>query len=609
MPDQASQHPSGHGSAATVPPIRRLLAYALPYLWPMLASLLLILATTMVINALPMILQRAIDRYLVVKDGMELDQRVSGLWNMGGWFLGLAAVGFAGRMVQGLLTAWIGQSLVRDLRRDVFDKTLRLGLPYFERTPVGAIMTRVTSDVDAIQRFVTEGVVGLIADVFMLLGIAGYMVYLNPRLAGIAALFLPPLVISIEAVNRYLRQANRDIRTRQSELNSGLREQLAGMSTIQLFNREQAERHRFDASNRALRNAHFTEVRWFSHFFPIIEIGQNATTALLVGVGGWLVMGGTEALTVGMLVAFLAYIRNFFWPLAALSDKAGAYQQAMAAAERIFELLGTAEDVPDPPRTTPPVDPAGEIRFENVWFAYEHDNWILRDFNLRITPGESVAVVGSTGAGKTTLINLLMRFYDVGSGKITVNGHDIRSIPKIELRRRFGLVLQEPCLFAGTVADNISLGDPAVNRAAIERAAKYVNADRFIRLLPEGYDTELRGRGGELSSGEKQLLAMARALIHRPEIALLLDEATANVDTGTEILIQQALRRLTRGQTTIAIAHRLSTIRDADRILVMQNGMITSQGSHTQLMTACPYYRHLVNLLQIIPHGQRHTLR
>lgn len=596
-----SEAGAGRVSGVSSPslPVQRLLGYAKPYAGVMAVALVSIVLTSLLINALPLILQRAIDRYLDVA-GMDMSDRFAGLTRMGGWYLALATGGFVVRMAQGLLTAWIGQSMVHDLRRDVFDKALRLGLPYYDRTPVGTLMTRVTSDVEAVQRFVTEGIVGLIADICMLIGIAGYMVFLNPRLAGLTALILPPLIYFLEKVNRRLRQANRDIRTRQADLNAGLQEQLSGMATIQLFNREATARERFDAANRGLRDAHFKEVRWFSHFFPLIDIGQNSATLLMVGVGGWLVLTGGEGITVGVLVAFLTYVRNFFWPLSSLSDKASSYQRAMAATERIFELLDTREEVPEPVGTPDAVrssDATGDIRFENVSFAYQNDDWVLRNFNLHIRRGEALAVVGATGAGKTTLINLLTRFYDVQQGRITVNGIDIREFPTAVLRRRVGLVLQEPFIFAGTIADNIRLGNPAVSQEDVETAARHVNAHRFIERLPRGYATELSNRGGGISSGEKQLLAMARALAQKPDIVMILDEATANVDTTTEILIQQALRRLIRRQTTIAIAHRLSTIRDADRILVMREGNISAQGTHAELVARDPYYRHLVALL------------
>lgn len=578
---------------------RRLLIYARPYVYLMLLALLLILSTTVIVNALPMILQMAIDRYLVNGGTYSINERFSGLLRMGGLYFGLAVAGFLLRLGQGLLTAWVGQSIVRDLRRDVFAKALRLNLPYFDRTPVGKTMTRVTSDVEAVQRFVTDGVVGLAADIFMLLGIAGYMVFLNPQLAGITALLLPGLICGLEYVNRCLRSANRMIRKRQSELNSSLQESLSGMSTIQLFNREKHASERFDKNNSALRDAHFDEVRWFSHYFPLIEIGQNGAVALLVGAGGWLVMGGSSGLTVGMLVAFLAYVRNFFWPLGNLSDKAVAYQQAIAAAERIFELFDMPEDMPEPASPLTPEMLRGDICFENVQFAYNPDEPVLRDFNLRLRQGESLAVVGATGAGKTTLISLLTRFYDVTGGRITVNGHDIREFRKTDLRRSIGLVLQDPFIFSATIAENISLGHNDINRKAIERAAGHANAHRFIEKMPNSYDSIPGTQGAEISTGEKQLLAMARALAQQPGLVLVLDEATANIDTQTELLVQEALRRLMHERTTIVIAHRLSTIRDADRIIVMQHGRITAQGTHSHLMQTDPYYRHLVALLSI----------
>lgn len=577
----------------------RLLVYARPYAWLMLLSFVLILSTTLIVNALPMLLQRAIDNYLVDGHGIDVRERFDGLLLMGGVYLGLSIAGFLLRLAQGLLTAWIGQSIVRDLRRDVFACVLGLDQSYFDHTPVGKTMTRVTSDVEAVQRFVTNGVVGLTADIFMLLGIAGYMVYLNPRLAAISAILLPGLIFGLEYVNRRLRQANRGIRKCQSDLNACLQESLSGMSTIQLFNREAHARQRFDEKNSALRASHFDEVRWFSHYFPLIEIGQNGAVVLLVGAGGWLVLGGGDGLTVGMLVAFLAYVRNFFWPLGDLSDKAVAYQQAMAAAERIFELFDMPDRIPEPETPLPPELLRGDICFENVTFEYNPGEPVLRDFSLKVRHGESLAVVGATGAGKTTLISLLTRFYDVSSGRITVGGHDIRKFRKADLRKRVGLVLQDPFVFSATIAENISLDRPEISREVVEKAAQHVNAAQFIARLPEGYDARTGAQGGSLSAGEKQLLAMARALAQEPELVLVLDEATANIDTQTEKLVQEALRRIMNERTSIVIAHRLSTIRDADRIIVMQHGRITAQGTHDALIEGDSYYRHLVALLNI----------
>ncbi len=578
---------------------RRLLSYTRPYRAILILSLGLILGTTLLVNYLPVILQRAIDTYLAPGSPLTPGMRFSGLLRMGKLYLVLAALGFLLRLGQGLLTAWMGQSIVRDLRRDVFDKALDLDLSTFDRTPVGKLVTRVSSDTEAVQRFVTEGVVGLVADAFMLLGIAGYMVFLNPRLAAYTALLLPGLIICIERVNRRLRQANRDIRSRQSTLNVCLQESLAGMDTIQLFNREAHAQTRFGQANRDLRGAFFSEVRWFSHFFPLIELGQNGTVALLVGVGGWMVLGGSDVLTVGMLVAFLSYVRSFFWPLGDLSDKASTYQQAVAAAERLFELMDAPGDVPEAQAPLPVGGLQHTLQFQHVWFAYEGENWVLKDFDVTLNRGESVAVVGPTGAGKTTIANLISRLYDVQRGSILIDGHDLRAVRKRDLRSKISVVLQEPFIFSGTVAANIALDNPRVSQADIERAARHVNAHRFIELLPMGYETPLHARGAGLSSGEKQLLAMARALAQDPEILLVLDEATANVDTETETLIQEALHRLMRERTTLAIAHRLSTVRNADRILVMEGGRLKAQGTHRELLLTNTTYRNLYELLSI----------
>jgi ABC-type multidrug transport system fused ATPase/permease subunit len=411
-------------------------------------------------------------------------------------------------------------------------------------------------------------------------------------------LLLPPLFALLFFVNHKLRNANRMIRERQSALNALLQEDINGITTIQLFNREDLAAEEFDDRNDSLRLAHFEEVRWFSTYFPVIETSQSIAIAMIFAAGGWWLLQGGNPLTAGALVAFLAYARDFFRPLGSLSDKAGSFQIAMASVERIFALMDLPENVPNPQKPLEADALTGPIAFENVSFAYDGKNEVLKNLSFTIEPGQVLAVVGATGAGKSTIINLIDRFYDVQSGRITIGGNDIRHFRKEDLRRRIGTVFQDPFIFAGPIADNISLLNPDLTRDDVVAAAKAVNAHKFISALPKGYDTELNERGGGLSLGQKQLLIMARALAQNPEMLFVFDEATANIDTATELLIQDALAKLMKDRTSIVIAHRLSTIRHADRILVMRHGELIDSGTHNELMARDGYYRNLYELLQ-----------
>jgi ATP-binding cassette subfamily B protein len=579
---------------------QRLLRYALPYWRGLLVSLVLILAVSVLINYLPVLIKQLTDTCLL-DTAAPAEVRLDRLARISWIYLVIAVVGYALRYLQGMLTAWIGQRIIYDLRVAVFNKALRMQQAWFDRMPVGTLITRVTSDIERLENFVTEGVVGTVADLFMLLGIMGYMVVISPRLSGVLFALLPPLFALLVLVNRRLREANRQIRKRQAALNALLQEDITGMPTIQLFNREPAAKADFDSHNTGLRAANFEEVRWFSHYFPVIETGQTLAIAVILGSGGYWLLSGGGLLTLGVLIAFLAYIRDFFRPLGSLSDKAGAFQVAMASAERIFDLMDTPETVIDPEQPVPGERIAGAIAFENVWFAYEKENWVLKDLSFSVEPGQVLAVVGATGAGKSTIINLIGRFYDVQRGRVMIGGTDVRDFSTSDLRSRIGYVFQEPFLFAGSVADNISLLNPGLTRDDIVRAAQAVNAHRFVSALPAGYDTVLNERGGGLSLGQKQLIVMARTLAQNPELLFVLDEATANVDTATEMLIQDALGKLMKNRTSIVIAHRLSTIRYADRILVMRHGELIDQGTHNELMAHGGYYRQLYELLQHAP--------
>lgn len=582
---------------------RRVLSYSLPYWRWMLLSLILILTLSTLINFLPVLIKRITDSCLL-NNSLTANERLTKLSQLSGIYFILALAGHSIGYIQGLLTAWLGQRIVYDIRIDLFKKVTRLHQAYFDRTAVGALMTRVTTDIDRLHMFVTDGVVGTVADVFMLISIMAYMLFINLQVALALFASLPFIFVALFLINGKLRGANRLIRKRQALLNALLQEDLVGMTTIQLFNREEVAQDEFMKLNTDLRSAYFEEVRWFSLYFPVIEAGQAAAFLLILGTGGFLLLNGSGLISLGVLIAFLTYIRNFFRPLGSLSDKAGMYQTAMAAAERVFALIDIQEEINDPDEPLPPEQIEGAIEFAGVWFAYEGENWVLKNLKFFVQPGEVVAIVGATGAGKSTVINLIGRFYDAQQGSIRINGHDVRRFCKADLRRRIGYVFQDPFLFTGTVAENISLLNPDLNRDDIIFAAKTVNAHGFITEMPNGYDTILNERGEGLSLGQKQLLSMARTLAQNPKLLFVMDEATANVDSATEMLIQDALSRLMHNRTSIVIAHRLSTIKNADRILVMRHGRLVDEGKHEELMMREGYYRQLYELLQHSPRGE-----
>ncbi len=577
---------------------RRLLAYARRYRFMLGASVVAILFMALVNSYLPILIKTAVDDYLMSESGrLTTDERWHGLWRTGLWYLALSAVVFSMRYVQTYWMAWIGEHIIYDMRADIYAKILRMPLRFMDRNPVGRLLTRVTSDVDAMQRMVTEGVVGVVADLCALITIMGFMWYLSPRLALTLFFVFPVLFGTMYFINLCTRRAHRTVRHRQSALNAYLQEMITGMLTIQLFNREADVRKRFDDRNDQLRAGWLETVRWSSMFFPSMEVLNAVSIALLLAVGGAAILSGSDTISVGVLVAFLAYIREFFRPLEDLSEKSTVFQSAMASSERIFSLLDEPEDLLDPAQPVPVDTFRGAIEFDHVQFAYIDEDWVLKDLSFKIHPGESIAIVGATGSGKTTIISLINRLYDVQHGAVRVDGVDVRDYAQVALRRRIGVVIQDPFIFSGSIADNIGMHNPNISRETIVQSAQYVNAHRFIEALPNGYDTHVQERGITLSTGQKQLLALARALAQNPDILLILDEATANVDTESERLIQEALKRLMKGRTSILIAHRLSTIRGVDRIIVLRNGKKIEEGPHTDLIRKEGYYRRLYELL------------
>ncbi|CAN5482796.1 ABC transporter ATP-binding protein [soil metagenome] len=582
---------------------KRLLTYLRPYRKQLFGGIFLLLLYSAIVPVFPLLVRTAIDRYIEPVEaafaGLSVDERFGGLLVIAVIYLGLRVLNFGLRYGYTYLVTWMGQHAIYDLRREIFSKVQRLHLGYFDRTPVGRLMTRITSDVDAIEMMMRDGVVGLVADIALLVGLLVFMFSLNWQLALVTVAVMPILFFVINILRTKIREAYRAVRLVTSKSNAYLQENLSGMKTIQLFNREARNSQRFDRVNLDLLDANIEQIRWFSLFFPSVQVIGNLSTALILYFTATQVLGVTPGtVTIGVLTAFIFYSSSFFRPLQDLSEKYNIMQAAMASSERIFNLLDTPEKIRDRP------DPLGfeggfrgEVVFDGVWFAYEGEDWVLRDLSFKVNASESVAFVGATGAGKTTIISLVSRFYDVQKGAVRIDGKDVRDYDQVALRRHVGIVLQEPFLFSGTVRSNISLNDDTIPMARIVEASKYVNAHGFIERLPQGYDTPVRERGAGFSTGQKQLIAFARALVQNPDILLILDEATANVDTETEELIQDALAKLMQGRTSIIIAHRLSTIQDVDRIMVMKKGKLIESGNHFELLKQEDgYYRKLYEL-------------
>jgi ATP-binding cassette subfamily B multidrug efflux pump len=586
---------------------RRLLGYLRPYRWRAGFSVFLVILSSMFEIAGPAITAIAIDLFVkpagaepvgvslaagrwLAEHGVTLDP-MTGVTVAAALYLFTLAGGFAVLYTQMVLMNLMGQYIMYDLRKQIFARLQRLDLQYFDRNPVGRLMTRVTTDVDALNELFTAGFVAIFGDIFVLAGIVGVLFWMNWRLALVLFSITPFIILVSIWFRRGARVTYRQVRARIAAINAFLQEHISGMSTVQLFNREEREAEKFDDLNVRHRQANIDSIYYYAIFYPVIELIETIGVALIVWYGGGQVIQGT--LSVGALVAFFQYSQRFYQPISDLSEKYNILQAAMAASERIFRLLDTDAKIKDDGDLK--LETLESIEFRNVWFAYNDEDWVLKNVSFRVERGERVALVGHTGAGKTTVTALLLRFYEVQKGEVLINGVDIRRYPLAALRRLFAIVQQDFFLFTGTVSENISLGDPGIAEETIRLAATRVQADRFISRLPEGYGSAVRERGAGLSVGEKQLLSFARALAFNPPV-LILDEATSSIDTETEILIQDAIQTLLEGRTSIVIAHRLSTIRSADTILVFHHGEIRERGTHDELMEIGGLYRRLYEI-------------
>ncbi len=566
--------------------LRRLLGYLAPYRGQMALAILLLFGAALLQLVGPYLVKVGIDEYISAGNMAGLD-RVALL------FIAAALAGFALRYAQTLLTYRIGQRAMMDLRLAVFDRIEAQSLSYFDRNPTGRLMTRVGSDVEVLQELFSSGAITIFGDLFTVIGVVAAMLAINWRLALVSFVVLPLLFGATIFFRSRVRRSFRTIRQKVARMNSYLNEHLSGITVVKLFSRERAAAARFESINDEHRQAFLDAVQAYAIFFPVVEFIGALAMALLLGYGGVQIIGGT--LSFGSLVAFLEYVQRFYKPVQDLAEKFNILQSAMAAAERIFAVLDSEPEITDPAEPAAAGRARGAVEFRDVSFSYKPGEEILRNISLKIEPGEMVAIVGATGAGKSSIISLLARLYDPQSGAVLLDGRDIREYAQSHLHRQMAVVLQDVFLFSGTVASNISLGNPAITREAVEEAARRVGADAFIRRLPQGYDTEVGERGALLSVGQKQLLSFARALAHDPPL-LILDEATSSVDSESETLIQEALDVLFAGRTSIVIAHRLSTIHGADRIVTLHKGRIRESGTHAELLRLGGIYAKLHRL-------------
>ena len=573
--------------------MRRLLVYLWPYWRSVSVAFVAIVIGAGAALAQPYLMKVAIDRHVAPR---QLD----GLNQLALVYVGILLVAFAAEYTQTWTMQLTGQRIMFDMRMAIYSHLQRLDLRYYDRNPVGRLMTRVTSDVDVLNDLFTSGVVTIFGDVFTLVGIMVVMLWMNWRLALVAFAVLPIIALVTQWFRTHVRESYRVVRGWIARINAFLQENITGMTTVQLFRREALNFSRFDEIDRKHRDANIESIFYYAVFYPAIEAVSALASALIIWYGGASVMGG--GLTLGALAAFLQYAQRFFRPISDMSEKFNILQAAMASSERIFKLLDEpiAVTSPEAPVTPRVEGRSGHIVFDHVWFAYNEPakgqpEWVLRDVSFDVLPGQRIGIVGATGSGKTTLINLLLRFYDVQRGTIRIDGVDVRRRSLAELREMFSLVLQDVHLFTGTIADNIRLGNASISDEQVKSAARTVHADAFIERLSAGYDSPVAERGSTLSVGQKQLLSFARALAFNPRV-LILDEATSSVDTKTELLIRDALDALMAERTTIAIAHRLSTIQDMDKILVLHKGELREVGTHQELLAARGIYYKLFEL-------------
>jgi len=566
--------------------MKRLLSYTKPYKKYIIFAILMNIVVASLGPIRPYLTKIAVDDYIANSD-------YKGLMIIG--LLLLASLLFQAVMQYFLIyfTEYLGQKIIYDLRSQIYSHVQKLALKFFDRTPIGRIVTRVTNDIESLNALFSSGIVMVFSDIFIILWIFGFMFFLDVNLSLVTLSVLPFLFYGTFLFRRKVRESYRDVRLHLARLNSYMQEHITGMNVVQIFNKEKSELKKFSSINNDYRKANIKSIFYYAVFFPSVELISSVAIGLIIWYGGGNVISST--LTIGVLFAFIQYTEMFFRPIRDLSEKYNIMQTAMASSERIFKLLDNKTFINNSETTINFENVEGEIEFKNVWFEYKENEPVLKDINFKINPGETVAIVGATGAGKTSIINILTRFYDIQKGNIFVDGKDIKELNKRDLRKYISIVLQDVFLFSGTIRSNISMDNSEIPFDNIKKAAELVGADKFIEALPNKYDEMVMERGATLSVGQKQLISFARALAYNPQI-LILDEATSSVDTETEGYIQKAIEKLLVGRTAIVIAHRLSTIQNADKIIVLHKGEIRETGNHQELLAKKGIYYKLYQL-------------
>jgi ATP-binding cassette subfamily B multidrug efflux pump len=573
------------GSAFDFSLLSRVLGYARPYKSTLFFTALLTILLAVIAPARPFLISYTIDKYIIVGDYPGLVQMIIALILLMVLETGLS-------FLYSYYSSWLGQTVIKDLRSHVFRHITRLRLKFFDNTPIGMLVTRVISDIETIADIFSEGLLVIIADILKLVVIVGVMFYVNWQLALISLSVIPIMLISTRIFQNAVKKAFQDVRTKVAELNSFVQEHITGMGIVQIFGREEQEFEKFETINRDHRDANNRSVWHYSVFLPIVEVLSAASKGLLVWIGARLALGGD--VTPGEIVAYMMYVDLLFRPIRELADKFNTLQMGIVSSERVFKVLDTNDIIENTHKhTTDTIK--GDISFKDVWFAYNDEDWVLKGVSFDVKAGQTIAIVGATGAGKTSVISLLGRFYEYNKGSISIDGVDLRDYDTVVLRKHVGIVLQDVFLFSDSIANNITIGKDNVTKEQLQDAARMIGAERFINNLPGDFDYNVMERGAVLSVGQRQLISFMRAYIHNPSI-LILDEATSSVDTESELMIQEALSKLTQGRTSIVIAHRLATVQKADYILVFDHGQIIEHGTHQGLLGQNGQYKRLFEL-------------